>query len=542
MDRLPLDPERLEAERRRGLWPGRVITDALDRWVAEKPEACALVSWREETGICERLTYRDLAGRAARAARALAARGIGRGDVVAFQLPNCWQFVAAHLACVRLGAVSNCLMPIFRHRELAYMLRHGEARLLIAPSRYRGFNHAALARRLGRELPGLAHVLITDEAGADSFEAALAAADPSGAARARLEPDDIMQLLFTSGTTGEPKGVLHTSNTLLSAVRQYAPRMGIGAGDVIFMPSPLGHQLGFCYGMLMALELGIPLVLTDIWNPKRALDLMREHGATFSFGATPFLADLAGQPGVEARRPPRLRLFASSGAPIPPAVVEAARKRLGVEVATCWGMTECGSVTITPPDGTKVLESDGCALPNGEVRIVGDDGREAARGVVGTLQVRGSSLFVGYLKQPELSRLHEGGWFDTGDIARMDDEGYIRLCGRSKDVIIRGGENVPVVEIESALYRMREVGDVAIVAMPDARLQERACAFVTLHPDCSLTLDDVRRHLEAEGVSKHFWPERLEIVPEMPRTPTGKIQKFVLREKAKGLGAGTAGL
>jgi cyclohexanecarboxylate-CoA ligase len=428
-------------------------------------------------------------------------------------------------------------MPIFRHRELSYMLRHGEARLLIAPSRYRGFDHAALARQLGRELPGLAHVLITDDAGADSFEAALAAADPSIAPGARLEPDDVMQLLFTSGTTGEPKGVLHTSNTLLSAVHQYAPRMQIGADDVVFMPSPLGHQLGFCYGMLMALELGIPLVLTDIWNPKRALELMREHGATFSFGATPFLADLAGQPGVEARRPPRLRLFASSGAPIPPAVVEAARTRLGVEVATCWGMTECGSVTITPPDGTKVLESDGCALPNGEVRIVDTEGREAARGVVGTLQVRGSSLFVGYLKRPELSRLEEGGWFDTGDLARMDDEGYIRLCGRSKDVIIRGGENVPVVEIESALYRMPEVGDVAIVAMPDARLQERACAFVTLHPDCSLTLDDVRRHLEAEGVSRHFWPERLEILEQMPRTPTGKIQKFVLRERAKGLTA-----
>lgn len=537
MDRPPLDPERLAAERRRGLWPGRVITDALDRWVAEKPGACALISWREETGICEQLTYRDLAGRAARAARALAARGIGRGDVVAFQLPNCWQFVAAHLACVRLGAVSNCLMPIFRHRELSYMLRHGEARLLIAPSRYRGFNHAALARRLGRELPGLAHVLITDDAGADSFEAALAAADPSIAPGARLEPDDVMQLLFTSGTTGEPKGVLHTSNTLLSAVRQYAPRMQIGAGDVIFMPSPLGHQLGFCYGMLMALELGIPLVLTDLWNPKRALDLMREHGATFSFGATPFLADLAGQPGVEARRPPRLRLFASSGAPIPPAVVEAARTRLGVEVATCWGMTECASVTITPPDGHKVLESDGCALPNGEVRIVDTEGREAARGVVGALQVRGSSLFIGYLKRPDLSRLEEGGWFDTGDLARMDDEGYIRLCGRSKDVIIRGGENVPVVEIESVLYRMSGVGDVAIVAMPDPRLQERACAFVTLHPECSLTLDDVRRHLEAEGVSRHFWPERLEILEQMPRTPTGKIQKFVLRERAKGLTA-----
>jgi cyclohexanecarboxylate-CoA ligase len=198
-------------------------------------------------------------------------------------------------------------------------------------------------------------------------------------------------------------------------------------------------------------------------------------------------------------------------------------------------MTECASVTVTPPDGRKVLESDGCALPNGEVRVVRDDGREAARGEVGALQVRGASLFVGYLKRPELSRLTEDGWFDTGDLARMDDEGYIRICGRSKDVIIRGGENIPVIEIESAIYRMPEVGDVAIVAMPDPRLQERACAFVTLHPDRVLTLEDVRRHLEREGVSRHFWPERLEILESMPRTPTGKIQKFALREKAKAL-------
>ncbi|MDH4095066.1 MAG: AMP-binding protein [Betaproteobacteria bacterium] len=538
MDRLLLGQERLDEEKRRGLWPGRVITDYFDRWVAEKPEACALVTWREEQGQLLRFTYRELAERAARAGRALAGCGVGRGDVVAFQLPNCWQFVAAHLGCVRLGAVSNPLMPIFRHRELSFMLRHGDARVLIAPASFRGFDHGALARRLLGELPNLARVLVADGDGEDSFEAALDAAGGAACARgARLEPDDVMQLLYTSGTTGEPKGALHTSNTLLSAVGEYAKRMQIGGQDVIFMPSPLGHQLGFCYGLQMALMLGIPLVLADVWNPERALELMRAHGATYTCGATPFLADLASLPGVESRRAPRLRLFASSGAPIPPAVVDAARRRLGVKVATCWGMTECASVTITPPDEHKVLESDGCALPNGEVRVLGADGREAPRGTVGALQVRGSSLFVGYLKRPELSRLHEGGWFDTGDVARMDDEGYIRICGRSKDVIIRGGENIPVVEIESALYGMREVADAAIVAMPDPRLQERACAFVTLKPGCSLSLDAVRRHLAAQGFSKHFWPERLEVVEQMPRTATGKIQKFVLREAARKLAA-----
>jgi len=326
---------------------------------------------------------------------------------------------------------------------------------------------------------------------------------------------------------------LHTSNTLLGAVRSLASRMQLGDDDVIFMPSPLAHQLGFSYGMLMSFLLGIPLVLTDIWRPARAAQLIEANGATFTFAATPFLADLANLKHGGRRHLGRLRLFGSSGAPIPPAVAQAARDNLGVAVAACWGMTECASVTITPPDGSRATESDGCALANGEVRIVDADGREVPRGTIGALQVRGASLFVGYLKRPQLYRLDAEGWFDTGDLARMDADGYIRICGRSKDVIIRGGENIPVVEVEAALFRMPEIADAAVVAMPDPRLQERACAFVSLRPGRPVDLEAVCRHLAAEGFSKHFWPEHLEVLAEMPRTATGKIQKFVLREIAK---------
>jgi cyclohexanecarboxylate-CoA ligase len=174
------------------------------------------------------------------------------------------------------------------------------------------------------------------------------------------------------------------------------------------------------------------------------------------------------------------------------------------------------------------------------VRIVAADARVAARGAPGTLLVRGAALFVGYLKRPALYAVDGDGWFDTGDIARMDEEGYIRICGRKKDIVIRGGENIPVVEVESALYRMPEIAEVAIVAMPDPRLVERACAFATLRAGATVTLDRIRAHLAAEGVAKHFWPERLEILAEMPRTPTGKIQKFVLRERARELAAPAA--
>ena len=390
------------------------------------------------------------------------------GDVVSFQLPNWWEFVALYLATVRLGAVANPLMPIFRRRELSFMLRLAESRVFIAPERFRGFDHGALARELAAELPGLKLVGLDFGSPREEFLRG-----------ARLRPDDVTQLLYTSGTTGESKGVLHTSNTLLSGVRLRRPHLRLGARDVIFMPSPLAHQLGFMYGMLMSLVLGIPIVLIDVWRAARAAQLIQAQGATFAYAATPFLADL-----VEGdAKLPSLRVFASAGAPIPPAVVQAARERLGLAVAASWGMTECGTVTCTRTTAAAPAESDGCALRTARCGSSTPTAARCRAATVGALQVRGASLFVGYLKRPQLYQLDAEGWFDTGDLARMDAEGYIRICGRSKDVIIRGGENIPVVEIEAALYRIPAVADAAVVAMPDPRLQERACAFVTLRSE-----------------------------------------------------------
>jgi len=543
MDGVFLEPARLGLERSRGIWPDRVISEYFDRWLQEKPEATAIISYREELGTTTRLSWRDLGDAVSRITVGLSARGVVKGDVVSVQLPNCWQFVAVHLACVRIGAITNPLMPIFRMREMAFMVRHAESKVLIVPHRFRGFDHAALGRELQGQLPSLRHVIVIDDEGTtDGYETFAAAFGSSGdggeAAASRgtaLAPNDVMQLLYTSGTTGESKGVLHTSNTLLGTILQFVKRMELEASDVIFMPSPLAHQVGFAYGITMALILGAPIVLLDVWNAARAVELMEQHRATVIFAATPFLADLANFPGVESRRLDAFRLFITSGAPIPPVLVERAQKALHVTVIASWGMTECCSATTTLLSGHKAMESDGCTMPGMEVRIVDSNGAEAPRGQPGALKCRGAALFVGYLKRPHLYAVDAEGWFDTGDIARMDEEGYIRICGREKDIIIRGGENIPVVEVESAIYKMPQVSEVAIVTMPDARMQERACAFVTLRPGQRLSFDELRSHLAGEGLSKHFWPERLEILEQMPCTPTGKIQKFVLREMAKAL-------
>lgn len=537
MEGVQLSADRLALEKERGIWTDRVITEYFDRWVVEKPDAVAVIAFRAEEATTTRLTWRELADAVGCIAEGLAARGVVKGDVVSFQLPNWWEFVAIHLACVRLGAVSNPLMPIFRQHEMSFMVKHAEPKVLIAPARFRGFDHGALALQLKRESASLAAVFLVGGKGEHSFESEflVGARDRRSESGTPLGPNDVMQLLYTSGTTGEPKGVLHTSNTLIGTVLQFTERMQLSAQDVVFMPSPMAHQAGFSYGLTLSILLGAPLVLMDIWNPARAVELMEAYRVAYTFAATPFLSDLVNFPDIEKRDLRAFRLFVTSGAAVPPVLVRQAQEKLRAGVVAAWGMTECCAATTTSPSGYKVLESDGCALPGLEVRIFDEYGNEAPRGQEGVLKFRGAALFVGYLKRPQLYSVDEQGWFDTGDIARMDEDGYIRICGRAKDIIIRGGENVPVVEIENAMYRMPEIAEVAIVAMPDPRMGERACAFVRLRQGKRITLEGVQKFLAAEGFSRHFWPEHVEVIEQMPRNPTGKVQKFVLREAAKQL-------
>lgn len=527
-------PEQAQAH-----WPNRLLTDYFDEAVALTPDKVAVTGRSSMTGETVTLSYRQMRRRVDRIAAGLAALGVEKGDIVGCQLPNWWEFVALHLACVRIGAVTNPLMPIFRQRELRYMLNFSEARILVVPRLFRGFDHAAMAAELRADLPKLAHVLAIGGDGEESFERRLLGrrweeeVDTAALFAARRpSADDITQLLYTSGTTGEPKGVMHSSNSLLSIIQKYAERLELGRDDVVFMASPMGHQAGFMYGLMMAPMLGAKLVIQDIWKPEEAARLIGDEGATYTKGSTPFLADLTDSPAVPEGGLPSLRIFVSSGAPIPRSLVERATGRLGATIISAWGMSETGSATTTIPGDAddRIFGTDGIALPGMEVRVVGPDGREAACGTDGALQCRGIGMFAGYFRRPELSAATADGWFDTGDLATMDKDGYIRITGRAKDIIIRGGENVPVVEIEKLLYAHPAVREVAIIGMPDPRLGERACAFVVLHAGQTLTLDEVSDWLTRHAVARQYFPERLEVIAEMPRTPSGKIQKFQLRK------------
>lgn len=540
-DAILIPPRRAEMVRR-GFWIDGTINDSLDACLARCPDKLAVTAVSIERGATRRFTYREMATMADRIAVGLSRLGVGRNDVVSCQLPNWWEFTLLYLACSRIGAVMNPLMHIFRERELSFMLSHGRSKVIVVPTQFRGFDFEKMLRDLKPSLPDLKHVLAIDGEGPDSFEARLTtpAWELEPDAREiltsnRLGPDEITQLIYTSGTTGEPKGVMHSANTTMSNIVPYAERMRLGPDDIVLMASPLAHQTGFLYGLMMPIMLEASAVLMDIWDPARAVDVVRESGATFTMASTPFLTDLSRAVAQSGKPMPSLRTFLCAGAPIPGPLVEQARTALGAKIVSAWGMTENGAVTTTLPDDDyeRSVNTDGCPLPGMEVKIAGDDNAALPAGQTGRFLVRGCSNFGGYLKRPQLNNTDAEDWFDTGDLAYLDERGYIRINGRSKDVIIRGGENIPVIEVEALLYRHPAVAQAAVVAYPDERLGERACAVIVPKPGQTLDFESMIAFLNQQKLAKQYMPERLEIRDSMPATPSGKIQKFKLREIVK---------
>ena len=540
-----LPAERVEEMAARGLWSDRLITDYLDELVERHPKRLALVAANSTTGDSMRLTYGALGRLVDRLAVGLAGLGVGPGDVVSMQLPNWWQFTVLHLACVRLGAVTNPLMPIFREREIAFMLGLAESKVVVVPGTFRGFDHVAMMRKLRPDLPNLEHVLVVGGEGEESFEAVLAA--PPGddrrhgaglVAGRRPGANDVTLLLYTSGTTGEPKGAMHTSNTLISTITAYVEHLGLDGDDAVFMGAPFAHQIGFTHGVLMPIYLATKAVMLDVWDAHAAAGLIDAEGCTFTKGPAPYLFDLIEAVAGKAHDLSSLRIMVAGGSPIPRALVPRARDVLGASICAVFGTTESNATTMTRPGDAdeKAFGTDGTALRGMEARILNDQGGAVQSGADGHLWVRGCGNFVGYLKRPDLYNVDQEGWFETGDLACMDEDGYIRITGRSKDIIIRGGENIPVVEVENLLYQHPAVKEVAIVAMPDDRLGEKACGFVTLRPGQRLTFDAMIAFLEEKRMARQYLPEHLEVIDRMPLTPSGKIQKFKLRQMAASLG------
>ncbi|HET9074053.1 MAG TPA: AMP-binding protein, partial [Solirubrobacteraceae bacterium] len=309
--------------------------------------------------------------------------------------------------------------------------------------------------------------------------------------------------------------------------------------DVIFCPAPLAHQTGFLYGMWLALDLGATLVIQEVWDGARGLAAMRAHGVSFVQVATPFLADLVSEVEATGLAPEQLRTFVATGAAVPRELARRARRILGAEVGGGFGSTEtCMAAAFVPgADPERAWQTDGQAMAGVTLRVTDEDGRVLRAGAEGNFEIATDTLFSGYLHRPELTAaaLSDDGFYRTGDLARIDADGSLSITGRVKDVINRGGEKVPVAEVEQLLHAIPGVREAAVVAMPDPRLVERACAFLVLEAGTELDLEGLRAHLGAAALAKPYWPERLEVVDELPRTPSGKIKKFLLREHAAAL-------
>ncbi len=529
-----LTPDKISAMAAAGHWRDETVEIYLDRWARERPDKLAMTD-----GVA-RYTWGDVARLSERIAHGLRAHDVDRESVVSCQLPNWTEFILTALAVAKVGAILNPIPPTYRANELRFMLALCESPVLVIPDTFRGFSHTAMIRALRPELPKLRHVFVVRGTPGDGTRAFTELTDTAWESRAGrralagTEPNRVNQVIFTSGTTGEPKGVMHTSNTTMALMYPTIERLGFSDRDVILMASTFGHQTAYLYGYEMLVTLGATGVWLDIWNAETAARLIETERVTFTMGATPFLHDLTYTPAIDRHDVSSLRLFISAGASIPRKLVRDAGERLRCSISAGWGRTENGLVTCNglddPPE--KVFGTDGRPLPGMELRIVDADGEPLQAGAEGDLLVRGFSQFVGYFKRPAFTaEAHTAdGWFRTGDVGRLDDEGYLSITGRAKDLIIRGGLNISVAEVESILFTHPKVQTVAIVAMPDERLQERACVFVIPKPGETPTLADLLGFLEDRQVAKHKWPERLEIASEFPMTPSGKVQKYRLRQ------------
>jgi len=521
-------PPLADGYREAGQWRGEPLWAAFAATAARAGAKAAVVEGAERT------SFAMLAARAERLAGGLAARGVSAGDVVAFQLPNWTETLVVLLAAVRLGAIANPVLPIYRRRELGFILAEAEARVLFVPGRYRDCDHLALVRELRPGLPALEHVVVVRDQPADGALAyAEVAATPPGPPAA--DAGAIALLIYTSGTTADAKGVLHSHDTLLAEARSLGPVHGITAADTVLMPSPLTHISGIVHALLVPAVFGTTAVLMDRWEAGAARALIAAERVTYMVGPPTFLRDLAmGAPGA----PTSLRLFSCGGADVDPALVREAAARLGCIAKRVYGSTEFPTVTTTGPDDPpeRRIDSEGRAVGANEVRVVDEAGAGVGPGDEGEILARGPECCLGY-RNPALNAdaFTADGWFRTGDLGTLDAEGYLRVTGRRKDIIIRKGENVSARELEDLLAAHPAVAEVAVVAVPDAVAGEIACAVLRLRPGARPpTLAEVGEHLTAGGLSRRKLPERLEVVADFPRTASGKIVKRALRERLGG--------
>jgi acyl-CoA synthetase (AMP-forming)/AMP-acid ligase II len=517
-------------------------------WISDSMGAVLAAGLREAathpfTVRSDRMPYRgtlgDVDAMARRVAAGLRARGIGKGDVVAFQLPNWMEAAVTFYAIAYLGAVVVPIVHFYGPKEVGYILRKTRVKALVTADRFAHQDFLANLAAMRDSLPDLEWVAIVGDASAGEADrgdfpfAELAAPAPIDELTA-VDPGAPALVAYTSGTTSDPKGVVHSHRTINAEIHQLAAMQDNRGGPAMLIGAPVGHGIGMLAALLIPVYRRSEIHLIDVWDPGRVLQAMLEDGLSAGQGSTYFLTSLLDHPDFDPARHVPLMPFVGLGGSAVPAAVGERCAAMGIEVARSFGSTEHPSITGSTPDlpHDKRVNTDGRPLPGVEIRLVDDDGKDVETGTPGEIWSRGPELFTGYTDAAATAATFSpDGWFMTGDIGVLDADGFLAITDRKKDIIIRGGENVSAQEVEELLVRMPGVAEIAVVAAPDARLGEVACAFFRMQQGSSAPkLDDVRSYLEGAGIARQKWPEHVRSVDDFPRTASGKVQKFVLRQ------------
>ena len=529
---LTFNEQRRAAYRQQGLWGDASLADYWQQTARAMPDKIAVV---DNHGAS--YNYSALDHAASCPANWMLAKGIESGDRIAFQLPGWCEFTVIYLACLKIGAVSVPLLPSWREAELVWVLNKCQAKMFFAPTLFKQTRPVDLILPLQNQLLQLQQIVGVDKLAPATSSLSLSqiiAYNTPLTTAITVHGDELAAVLFTSGTEGLPKGVMLTHNNILASERAYCARLNLTWQDVFMMPAPLGHATGFLHGVTAPFLIGARSVLLDIFTPDACLALLEQQRCTCMPGATPFVYDLLNLLEKQPADLSALRFFLCGGTTIPKKVARECQQR-GIKLLSVYGSTESSPHAVVNLDDplSRFMHTDGYAAAGVEIKVVDDARKTLPPGCEGEEASRGPNVFMGYFDEPELTAraLDEEGWYYSGDLCRMDEAGYIKITGRKKDIIVRGGENISSREVEDILLQHPKIHDACVIAMPDERLGERSCAYVVLKaPHHSLSLEDVVAFFSRKRVAKYKYPEHIVVIKKLPRTASGKIQKFLLRK------------
>jgi acyl-CoA synthetase (AMP-forming)/AMP-acid ligase II len=516
--------------RESGYWDDSQLGLQLRKHAEQTPRKTAVVDLDGK----RECTYAELDHLVNQAAQLLLSLDARPGEVISVQLPNWLEGVIIGLAVLRIGAVLNPLLPSYGSHELLRMMDVGHVRVLVTPDEYRGVNHAQVGRTLLEAAESFEHHLVIpnpaihgDGTWFDELSR-YSAASPD----VELHAQDVNLLVFTSGTEATPKAVLHSEETLNCDVREGRKWLAMSDQEVVWMPAPIGHMTGIGRGVRMALFHGYTLVLQDRWDPLKAAQLIEQYRCSFTTAAATFLRDLVYLESVRSCDLSSMHLFASGGAPVPAELVTAA-EQLGVMVLRQYGSTELKVVSAIRPTSpvNQRVSTDGEVLPHVELEVRNSAGCSIV-GTPGEIFARGPASCLGFYGDEErtAATISTDGWIRSGDVGVLDQDGFLAIVGRTKEIIIRGGINIAPRELEDLIIEHPSVRQVAVVGVPDVRLGERTCACVVVKPGSRLNLDDLVDHLSTAGLAKFKLPQQLLIVDSFPMTQSGKVRKAELVE------------